>query len=74
MFVLLLPSAPKLCEPRVLRGERGGCIALGEVEDEIEEGWDGAGREGFDARHCDRRRSCMRGEWDSGAVSNQAIR
>ena len=74
MFILLLPSAPKLCEPRVLRGERGGCIALGEVEDEIEEGWDGAGREGFDARHCDRRRSCMRGEWDSGAVSNQAIR
>jgi hypothetical protein len=74
MFILLLPSAPKLRKPRVLHGERGGRIALGEVEDEIEEGWDGASRKGFDARHGDRRRSSVRGEWDGSAVSNQAVR
>jgi len=74
MLILLLPSAPKLRKPRILRGERGGRIALGEVEDEIEEGWDGAGRQGFDARHGDRRRSSVRGEWYGSAVSNQAVR
>ena len=72
MFILLLPSAPKLCKPRVLRGERRGRIALSKVEDEIEEGWDGAGRECFDTRHGNRRRSCVRGERNGGAISNQA--
>jgi hypothetical protein len=73
MLVLLLAPAPKLCKPRVLRGERGGRITLSEVEDEIEEGWDGTGREGFDSRHGDSRRSSVRSEWDSSTIANQAI-
>ena len=74
MFILLLTPTPKLCKPRVLRSEGGGRIALSEVEDEIEERWDGTGREGFDSRHGDSRRSSVRGEWNGSAISNQTIR
>jgi hypothetical protein len=74
VFILLLTSTPKLCKPSVLRGERGGCIAFCEIEDKIEEGWDGAGREGFDARHGNRRRSCVRGEWNGSTISDQTVR
>lgn len=74
MFILFLAPAAELCKPSVLRGERGGGIALSEVEDEIEEGWDGAGSKGLDARHGDRRRSCVRGEWNGSAISDQTIR
>ena len=73
MFILLLTPATELCKPRVLRGERGGGIALSEVEDEIEEGWDGASRKGLDARHGDRGRSCVRGEWNGSAITDQTI-
>jgi hypothetical protein len=37
MFIFLLASAPQLCEPGILRSQRRGRIALGKVEDEIEE-------------------------------------
>ena len=74
MLILLLTPAAELRKPSVLRGERGGSIALSEVEDEIEEGWDGAGSKGLDARHGDRRRSCVRGEWNGSAISDQTIR
>jgi hypothetical protein len=74
MFILLLTPPPELCKPRVLRRERGGRIALGKVEDEIEEGWDGTGCESFHSRHGDSRRSCVRGEWNRSAISNQAMR
>jgi hypothetical protein len=73
MFIFLLASAPKLREPRILHSQRRGRIALGEVEDEVEEGWDGACCKGFDARHGDCWRSCVGGERDSSAISDQAI-
>lgn len=40
---------PNLCEPCVLVCERARGIGLEEIEDEVEEGRDGAGGHGFDA-------------------------
>lgn len=73
VFILLLTSPPELREPGVLRGEGGRRIALSEIEDEIEERWDGSGCEGFHARHGNCRRSCVRGERDRSAFSNQTV-
>lgn len=56
-----------LRKPSILRSQRGRSIALGEIENEIEKGRDGAGGESFDARHCDGRRGCVGCEGDGGA-------
>lgn len=75
-YILIFPpltSAPELREPGVLCCKRGGGVAFGEVENEVEERWNGAGREGFDARHGDGWRSCVRGERDGGAFSDETI-
>ena len=61
-----------LRKPRVLRRERGAGVALGEVEDEIEEGRHGAGGEGFDARHGHGGRCCVSRERDRSAGAYQA--
>lgn len=66
--VCSLAAAPQLCEPGVLRRKGGGSVALGEVEDQVEERRDGTGGEGFDAWHGDSRRGCMGGKWYGRAV------
>jgi hypothetical protein len=71
-FILpILAAATELGKPSILCSERGRGVALGEIEDEIEEGWHGAGGESLDTRHCNCRRSSVGGEGDSRAVSDQ---
>lgn len=62
----------QLSEPCVLRGERGAGVALGEVEDEVEEGWDGACGKRFDAWHGDGGRSRVGGEGYSCTGADEA--
>jgi len=71
-FILpTLAAATELRKPSILCSEGGRGVALGEIENEIEEGWHGAGGESLDTRHCDCRRSCVGGKRDSRAVSDQ---
>jgi hypothetical protein len=71
-FILpTLAAATELGKPSILCSEGGGGVALGEVEYEIEERWYGTGGESLDTRHCDCRRSCVGGEGDSRAISDQ---
>lgn len=62
-----------LREPRVLRGERGRFVGLGEVENEIEKGGHGAGRKGLDSRHGDCGRRSVGGEGNRCAGANEAV-
>ena len=67
-------SSADLRKPGILRCERGGGIALGEIEDEVEEGRDGAGGEGFHAGHGDSWGRGVGGEGNGVAGADKTIR
>lgn len=70
-----LPSffCPQLCEPGILRSKCRRCIALGEVQDYIEEGGDRACSHGFDAGHRNGRGGSVSCEWYSRAIADQTV-
>lgn len=63
-----------LREPCILRAECGGRVRLGEVQDHIDEGGDGASGDGFDAGHGNGWRGSMSCERERSAVSYQTGR
>ena len=64
----------QLCEPGILRRERGRGVALSEVEDHVEERGDRARGHGFDAGHGDGWGGGVGREREGGAVADETGR
>lgn len=61
-----------LSEPGVLGRQSGRFVPFIEVEDDVEEGWDGAGGYGLETGHGDGRRCCVCREGEGDTIANQA--
>lgn len=61
-----------LSEPSVLGRQSGRFVPLIEVENDIEEGWDGAGGDGLETGHGDGRRRCVCREGEGDTIADQA--
>lgn len=61
-----------LSEPGVLGRQSGRFVPFIEVEDDVEEGWDGAGGYGLETGHGDSRRCCVCREGEGDTIANQA--
>lgn len=61
-----------LSQPGVLGRQSGRLVALIEVENDVEEGWDGAGGDGLETGHGDGRRRCVCREGEGDTIADQA--